>query len=174
MNTHKLKLAALLFAFYALWTPQSSEAYFTTDQQAYKLTDTTALFTITYRFGLEKRDVYMPIGALRDSADADALILTYQLLSDNKPIDNSIINGLVLTKDTNVTIINNTYHVPAGSSATFTLYVLPTLTDTAATNDDLSVLVTQLPFVMKTDELTIDAHLNPSELQYYHTPAITF
>jgi hypothetical protein len=37
---------------------------------------------------------------------------------------------------------------------------------------DLSLLVTNLPFDMKAKDAEVAAQLNPSELQYYRTPAI--
>lgn len=175
MNTYKLKLAGCLFAFCALWTPHTSEAYFTTDQQAYAVSEDTALFSLSYKFGFAERDLYMPIGAMRNVAANEHFVTGYQLLTDDKtPLTEGTAAGIVLTKDAAVTVVDNQYYVPAGTSATFTLYVIASFADaTAHTTSDISLLMTQLPFVMETDDLTIETHLNPSELQYYHTPSIS-
>jgi len=173
----KLAICSLCLAFLL---PSLTHAYFTTDQSALKVNDHTALYTITYKFGFEKRDLYMPITAVRDlSVDSDEFKLGYSLVN-NGGATTSVgrITALALTDDPDVTIKDNRYFVPAGSAATFTLVAIVDLDQTEIDNHNLnlSLLVTNLPFLMvrKEDNLEILAHLNPSELQYYITPPVRF
>lgn len=165
-------------AFFALLVlPVTSQAYFTTAQSAVKITDDTALFTITYKFGVSGRALYMPIGALRaDDNEPVSPYLEYKVLNDDETAFTAGTDGsLVFTNSSNIEIRNNQYYVPVGQTAEFTLVSLITIPERDQ-NDDLNLLllVTSLPFTMIKDEAVIPAQLNPSELQYYRTPEIKF
>lgn len=174
MNTKKMKLWTMsLFVFICL--PSVSEAYFTTNQEVTKINELSALYSITYEFGFPEREVYMPIIALRgETVPTEGLYAGYVLVNDDdEKIQIGKMNGIVLTTDEDVQIKNNQYYVPAGKSASFTLVALLTIKEETI-EDDVSMLVSQLPFTMIDDDSVIPAHLNPSELQYYRTPALKF
>jgi len=179
MNTLKLKLFVGVFAV-ALLLPSTSMAYFTTAQSATKLTNDTILYTVTYKFGFENRELYMPIMAIRENSmftpNKASTIPHTKFVIQNK--DGSIstagvASSIVITNDKNIQIRDSQYYLPAGKVANFQLIALLTIPKENQTDDmDLSLLVTSLPFKMIQDGTPIPAQLNPSELQYYHTPAI--
>lgn len=171
MNTCKLKLAGLLFVFSAL-APQATNAYFTTDQTATKLDAHSVLFTITYKFGFAEREVYLPIVTERDlSAHNPSLQAGFSILDDREVSLLGSASTIILS---NAEIENGRYYVPPGETASFTLLSVATFTDTElADQPKLSLLMTHLPFTMiTTEDVTIPAQLNPSELQYYVTPEV--
>lgn len=174
MNITKLKLTIGIVALLIL-IPNSSFAYFTTDQKATRLTAETFLYTVTYKFGFEKRELYMPIMAVRGLGfSTSSPLVGYQIMNGNKAISNlGVSNSIVLTKNKDVVIKDNQYYLPSQKVAEFTLVTLLTIPKELQTeNLDLSMLVTNLPFTMIQDGTPIKAQLNPSELQYYRTPVI--
>lgn len=173
MKTIKMKLFAGLLVL-PLLLPQISLAYFTTDQTATKITDSTVLFTVTYRFGLEKRDLFMPILALRNlDTNAAEFAAGYTLQDGNKKTDIGTTAAIVLTDSSNVTVKDNQYFVPAGKSAEFSLTAIVNVSKQDQIDSDLSLIVSHLPFTMVNDGQSFSNHLNPSELQYYLTPSVT-
>ena len=119
----------------------------------------------------------MPIVAKRGiEAPTDSPLAGYQIVNEDETVVNTgLSNGIVLTQNKEVKIKNNQYYLPKGETAEFTLVTLLTIPPEQQANDlDLSLLVTNLPFTMVQDGASIPAHLNPSELQYYRTPAINF
>lgn len=176
MNINKMKLYAGSFAILFL-LPITSSAYFTTAQNATRLTADTVLYAVTYEFGFAERELYMPIMAVRGlEAPTTSPFAGYQIMdSDETVSDIGVTSSLVLSKDEDVQIKDNQYYLPEGKSAKFTLITLLTIPPEQKTEDlDLSLLVTNLPFTMIKDDTVIPAHLNPSELQYYRTPEIDF
>ncbi len=174
MNTHKMKLVTLVI-FFSFLVPGVSQAYFTTKQSAVKLTDNTALYTVTYHFGFEKRGLYMPIAATR-SAEVPAFGAAYTLLNnDEELLSDGISSSIILTGDEAVEIKNGQYYLEPGESATFTLVSLLTLTPEMQMNNlEASLLVSHLPFTMIIGNDEVNNQLNPSELKYYRTPAVEF
>lgn len=166
-----MKLSILASLFFCL--PLASQAYFTTDQTAVQITADTALYTITYKFGFSDRAVYMPLFADRGiAANESTFVGGFSVLSDETPTDSGTANGIILTDSPAVEIKDNQYYLPAGKTASFTLVTLVTMTEAM---DDVTVLMTNLPFTMiNADDLVIPAHLNPSELRYYVTPTLDF
>ncbi|MCB9810729.1 MAG: hypothetical protein H6779_02780 [Candidatus Nomurabacteria bacterium] len=148
--------------------PNTVSAYKTTDQNVYKVSDNTLLFTITYRFGFSSREVYMPIGAAWGLENiSDSPYVGYEVLRDGKPIDfKSGISALVLST---AKISQNQYYLPEGKVADFTL---ATILKVPAGEDvnGLSVRVTHLPFIMVKDGLSGRTFLNERELEPYITP----
>ena len=174
MITFKLKLFIGVFAF-TLLLPSTSKAYFTTDQTATRINSETILYTVTYEFGLSGRELYMPIGALRDdNSTTSSPYLKYTLLDKEDRTDIGKSAGLVFSTDEDVEIRDNQYYLAPDKTAKFTLVTLVNLpADQLESNLDLSLLVTSLPFTMVKGGTPIPAHLNPSELQYYRTPTIS-
>lgn len=170
MKTHKMKLVAWLFVL-ALFIPQSSQAYFTTAQSATKLSADTFLFTISYKFGFQNRGLYMPIMAVRDNdATSSPTRAEYAILQDGAVISAGLSNAIVLTNDSAVVIKDGQYYLPPGKTATYTLVTLLTIPQTE--QDQLSLLMTHLPFTFLIDGAKSNLQLNPTELQYYRTPAV--
>jgi hypothetical protein len=178
-----------LFAF--LVVPSISEAYKTTGQTATDLGNGNALFTITYTFGFLNREVYMPILANRNKEFTDAgQNAGYAILFDGKneaKASSSQVSSADAKATFNYTVLpgkskaivvsdaqikDNRYYVPEGKTATFTLVALVDLSKSAGKND-ISLLMTSLPFTMIDDGKSVEARLNPTELQYFKTPEVT-
>ncbi len=174
MNNIKSKLFIGVFVL-ALIIPSSASAYFTTAQSATKLNERTILYTVTYQFGFAGRELYMPIVSERDLvASSTVFKLGYEIQDNDKKTSVGKSRSIVLSNDEDVQIKDGQYYLPLTKSAEFTLVTLLTISDEELAADlDLSLLVTNLPFQMVKAGSPIPAHLNPSELQYYHTPAIS-
>jgi hypothetical protein len=165
--------------FAVLSIPSATHAYFTTDQQAVRLTEQHLLYTVSYTFGFANRELYMPILATEGQGfDADVRNrVGYELVSGESATELGMTTSIVLTKDEAVEVRDKQYYLPAGESATFTLVTIVTLPEDTpavfANIDDLALHITHLPFTMVTEEgNTISAQLNPSELRYYQTSSI--
>ena len=167
----------LFFGIFAtiLLLPQASSAYFTTDQTATRLTENTAIYTVTYKFGLEGRDLYMPIGAQRGT-NGTSPYLEYKFLNDDDSLfETGTSAGFVFTTDKDVEIVENQYYIPAGESAVFTLVTLLTIPqDEIRDNLAISLNVTNLPFTMTINGAENKNQLSPSELQHYRTKELGF
>lgn len=173
MNTQKLKLVVGTFLL-VLTLPNASEAYFTTAQSATQINQDTILYTVTYQFGFLNRELYMPIVATRDLATtSNEFKIGYSILDGNTPTNLGTAYTVALSDDEDIQIKNGQYYLPDKKSAKFTLVtLLKTSPELVAKNPDLSLLVTNLPFLMVKDGQDIPARLNPSELKYYLTPAV--
>lgn len=173
MNTPKLKLYTGIICL-ALLIPGFSEAYLTTNQSATRINSDTIIFTVSYKFGHGSRDLYMPIGAVRGiTTESNSPYLGYTIKSGEDTTEAGQVAGLVLTNDKNVVIKDAEYFIPAGESAEFTLFTIFNIPITEQENlGDLSLLVSNLSFTMIDESNEIPARLNPSELQYYQTPAV--
>jgi len=175
MNIHKLKLAGCLLVF-SFCLPFTTDAYFTTNQTATRITDDTVLYTITYRFGFLNRDLYMPIVAKRGVQIEEKSPLAGFSVVDKEDVlvTNGTVNGIVLTSSKDIEIKDNQYFLPAGKVAEFTLVSLATIPrSTETAGKELSLSVTHLPFVMVTPEgQRVQARLTANELQHYRTPSI--
>lgn len=169
-----MKVAGLIFASFILLSPADSEAYFTTNQSATRLTDETIMYTVSYGFGFASRELYMPIMATRSTgSERQQYLAEFTILNeDDEVITAGIGNGLVFTKSDGVEIKDGQYYLEPGESATFTLIALLTIPKEQQPGEKLSLQMTQLPFTMVKDGVKIESHLNPSELQYYRTPAV--
>jgi hypothetical protein len=165
-------LYILAFSIFCLANPFSANAYFTTAQSAELLDDGKGiLYTVTYDFGTEKYDLYLPILPVR----ADRLNeLSYEFVDE---IENETYKGgnSLGVVTSNAQIKNGTYFIPKGEARRLTLMVLLVLPSAPIEPAlDLALQVTGLPFKMVSTAKEVDAHLNPSELQYYRTPAVSF
>ena len=143
---------------------EKAQAYFTTSQYAVALNEKTGLFLINFSFGHEDHDVYIPVLAIRGTEKAENA-LSYEILDDEDEIAKGTAAALVLST---FPLEAGMYKIPKGASGDFTLFALYTK-DTNETDTAFSAQVTHLPFSFdKTQRL----QLNPSELQYYVTPAL--
>ena len=173
MNKANFTLLIVVFSILVL-LPAKGLAYFTTDQTATRLSKDTVLYTVTYEFGFQKREVYLPIGAIRGNGETNTSpYLTYTIFDNKKPTEVGKAAGFVFSTDPDVEIVDNQYHLPVNTAAKFTLFTLLTIPkETQDEKLDLSLQVTGLPFTMVQDGAKMPNHLNPSELQYYHTPVV--
>lgn len=167
MKTITRTLSGLVLS--AVLLPAIASAYYTTDQSAVRFSETSALYSITYKFGSPSRDIYMPIVAERDTATYESS-LVYEMLLDGKTYtDAGTAVGIVTS---NAKIVDGQYFIPAGHSKTFTLKVVFT-TPADIDEADYTVHVTRLPFLMVTeDDTELESELTDSELSYYQTPEI--
>jgi len=163
--------ALILTALIAVSVPNTTSAYFTQAQTQTKLTPITALYTITYSFGLANYDVYLPLTAERNLMhDGSESKLGFTILEDSETVsDEGDTASFIYSK---AEIKDSMYFVPKGSKASFTLVtLLRTQADTE--KEDYSLLVENLPFWVDVGEETLQVRdLNPSELQYYATGEI--
>lgn len=187
MKTHIALVGLLLGTFLV---PSVSQAYLTTSQSAVTVGKDTVLFTVTYKFGFLNREVYMPILADRNKQfDDKGTDAGYSVLFNGvneARASTSVLTSDIATANLNYTILpgkskaivlsnaeikDGRYYLPKGKSGTFTLIALVDLSKTTL-KDDVSLLMTSLPFTMVDKGKKIEARLNPSELQYYKTPEI--
>ena len=187
----KLYIFAVFTLLLTILVPATSEAYLTTNQTATDLGNKQVLFTVTYKFGFLNREVYMPILAKRNKDFADTgTNAGYSILlngkTDAKATSSTMTNAdasftlnySVLPGKAQAIVLSDTeikdgrYYLPKGKSAEFTLIALVDMSKSAST-DELSLLMTSLPFTMIDKGKALEARLNPSELQYYKTPAVS-
>ena len=187
MKTYIALVGLLLGTFLV---PSVSQAYLTTSQSAVTVGKDTVLFTVTYKFGFLNREVYMPILADRNKQfDDKGTDAGYSVLFNGENearASTSVLTSDIATANLNYTILpgkskaivlsnaeikDGRYYLPKGKSGTFTLIALVDLSKTTL-KDDVSLLMTSLPFTMVDKGKKIEARLNPSELQYYKTPEI--
>ena len=165
-------LTVMLAAVFII--PISGHAYFTTDQQAVRLTNNHVLFTISYRFGFEKRELFMPILAKQDLRDVNIRNRVGFELVSNVDTSNYPVSAIVLTKSADAHVADDLYRLEPGNAAVFTLMAIVTLPDGANTDADMALHVTHLPFTMVTEDgKQVKAQLNPSELEKYLTPILS-
>jgi hypothetical protein len=158
----------------AVFTPQSSEAFFTTDQQAIRLNEQQILFTINFRFGFINHGFSLPILAERVgySAISDER-LQYALEADGVAVDYGDVTAIVLTDDEDAVVADSRYNFVPRRGADFTLMAIVTLPEVAPTTKNLSLHVTHLPFTMTDlENVTESVQLSEAELNTYRTPAV--
>lgn len=167
--------SVLCFAFILIALPARSHAYFTTAQSAVKLEDGKGiLYSVTYDFGMKKNDLIMPIVPERKEASSteQARTMTYAFV--DKEGNESALGESTAVVVSNAEIRDGHYFIPRGEGKRMTLIALLSLPQTLVYEPyDLSLLVTNLPFTIVTDQAEYQNQLNPSELQYYRTPSIT-
>lgn len=165
------KYILLSSLFTLLVIPGVSSAYTTSEQTAVQIDETTALYSITYSFGLKSNDLYMPREVVRDQNWKESTsTLGFVVLEDSKRLSAAGSAAGVVLSDAKVTT-DGLYYIPAGHAATFTLYVI-LQTQPTDLEADYAIRVTDLPF-LRGDERE-HLYLNPSELQYYQTPETEF
>lgn len=164
-------LFVLAFSIFCLANPFSANAYFTTAQSAEFLEDGKGiLYTVTYDFGTEKYDMYLPIFPTRTN---NLEVLSYKFVDE---IENETYRagesiGVVTS---NAEIRDGSYFIPKGEARRLTMMVLLMLPTVPSENDfNVALQMTGLPFKMIAASKEVDTYLNPSELQYYRTPAVS-
>jgi len=155
-------LALLCLVFLA--TSSTSLAYFTTNQSAVRVTDTTSIFMIEYKFGHGSYEIRMPVLTERKNGVSDNKVLYNFYNEDNEVLDAGNATGIVLS---DAEVLDGMYVIPKGKSKTLTLLVI----FENQTPDDVRLQVEYLPFQFNN---TQHLRLNPSELQYYTTPFLKF
>jgi hypothetical protein len=145
-----------------------AQAYLSNAQSAHTFNATTTLFAIAYSFGSASKDLDLPVLTGRDIPATRNDILGYTLLDKSgTTVTTGTMRGIVVS---NAPIVNGRYHVAAGKAATFTFITFLT-TPVTKTPSSYQVRVTSLPFTITDHGKAYENHLNPSELQYYTTPA---
>ena len=151
--------------------PHTSNAYFTQTQTESTLTPITALYTITYSFGLPNQDLYMPLTSERNGMHGESeSTLGYTIRNGNEDVvtEGNTASFIYSTAE----IKNGMYFIPKGSVASFTLVTL-FRTQEGTPTENYSMLVENLPFLVDIEASTLQVRdLNPSELQYYTTNAV--
>jgi hypothetical protein len=161
--------AALIAALAVGALPAFALAADPTFDGAVKLSDTSALYTISYAFGDDTEDLYFPILGVRDlENDSRTHTFGYEMLEDGRiRTTDGTAAGLILS---DAPIVGDLYKVSKGTVAHFTVVMLYTVPDSLHEND-YALHVEDLPFYVGGDMRY--EHLNPSELQYYQTPTVS-
>lgn len=100
-----------------LAAPSVSNAFVIHDRAAVQLTETTALYSITYSSRTTNRDVYFPTTA-NPSADTDNDV-EYEITTD--PGASVAVASMVLS---DAKVVNGRYFIPQNDDTEMTLYVL--------------------------------------------------
>lgn len=145
--------------------PQASDAYFTTEQTATKLTDNVALFTVTYGFQSDSRTFRLPVIGMENPTDTQ---FGYQILTDDEPYATYTTSlGFVYA---DLPIVDGMYELTPGNSAEFTAVVLVILPEERELQE-LSVHIDALPLYKGEERKPLP--LNVHQLQYYKTPEVS-
>jgi len=164
---------ATCFAFVFVVIPHSSHAYFTKAQSAELLKDGKGIiYSVTYDFGMEKYDLYMPIIPERKEASstAQARTMTYAIMEDGKESAFGESLGIVVS---NAEIRDGQYFIPKGTGKRLTLITLLKLPQTLVYEPhNLALQVTNLPFTIVAGDTKYKNQLNPFELDDYLTPEV--
>jgi hypothetical protein len=149
---------------------QQAQAYFTTNQSAFKINETHALFVIEYAFGLEKNDIFMPgiskQGLAWGSTEKN---VGYTIKADGETTTVGKVTSAVISK---APAVDGMYKLEKGKAQKMWLVVLyETNKDTKET--DYALQVDHLPFYVDIEKNELATRqLNPSELQYYVTKEV--
>ena len=157
---------------FGMFFPVSASAYFSTGQSATKISENAFLFTVSYRFGHQSREMRLPVGVQRDVVVSDdSSYLGYTIRDDGgMPTDIGTGYGVVLST---ANIEGTQYVVPQGVAKDFTALFLLVLSDEEVQIlDDIALQVTALPFTTHQDESTLVFELNEHELGAYTTSFI--
>jgi hypothetical protein len=143
----------------------TTQAYFTTAQEAFTVDGKTAVFVIDYAFGHEDYDILMPMRAFTTKmSGADAL--TYKITTlDGDPARGKAY-GIVLS---DAKLVKGMYLAEKGFRSTFRLLVIYTRGENEV-GTSFRAQITKLPFTFKGVR---ELGLNPSELEKYVTPYVT-
>ncbi len=169
MSLRNISLGLAVYALFAL--PFSADAYFTTGQIAGKINESAALFAIEYTFGLEDRDMYMPVLAERTlSSKSERNKVGYTIRnSDGEEVTDGTAVGLVLS---GAPLVNGMYKLEKGDPHEMTLLIIY-IAPEGSTEEDYALKIDWLPFeVDRGSKARQELQLNPSELEYYTTKAV--
>jgi hypothetical protein len=143
--------------------PAKSEALTTSAQHAFKLSNTQALFVVEYDFGSRRSDFYLPLLANTKKTNNN---LTYAIERDGV-VDDSIKSTAVILSP--LSIKDNEYILPAGSSSKFTLVVI---VETKPDDRDAEyrLNVAHLPYFFGPDRRPLTVHADL--LKQYTPPSV--
>lgn len=170
MKKINISLGIVVAVFLSI-VPQASQAYFTTEQTATKVTGSTAMYTIEYRFGLQNQDIYMPIVTQRElEIGSEEKKVGYSMREDAKAVrSDGVAVGIVLS---NAPIVNGMYKISKGISRKMTLLVIYSA-QTDSHEADYALQIDKLPYYVDMGGAQLEMRqLNSSEMQYYITPEI--
>jgi hypothetical protein len=158
-----------------LFGPQVSSAYFTTSQSAMQINADTMLYTITYEFGSDIYDMYLPIVAVEEGTTTEyEKTVGYRFVDKvtGLEIKSDSVQALVLS-DTG--IVGNEYKLERGVAKILTLVALVKLSPpTQGEKYEVAMQMTSLPFrVVAVNGETGQTQLNSSELKSYKTTGLT-
>ena len=165
--TKRISLS-LLFLVAFIASANQSEAYFTTKQSATKMTETTTLYTVTYKFGNFKYDTYLPVATHRNLDHNESFNRVGYSVRDSAEQKEQTGDTAAIVFS-NLEIKNGMYYLPKNKATEFTLTAF-FRTDSQTEKDDYYLQVDNLPFPTLIGESLQNRSLNPSELQYYKTP----
>lgn len=160
----------MLTAVLAVAFPQTTQAYLTSSQTSVQLTDTTAMYTITYSFSGGKYDFYLPVVTARNLLHSESESTLGYTIREND--DTTSIGDTAALVFSTAKLVDGMYFIPKGERKTFTLVTF-FRTDIGTHQDDYALQVENLPFLVDIggDALQLRG-LNPSELTYYATEEV--
>lgn len=151
-----------------LLLPLVSFAYETTEQSAYRLSDTVALYTVSYEFGFLNADLWMPIQARQNIMDRSLRPqISYSLYNATDQLINDGTTYAIVLSDAEVD--GNYYYVPAGERAEFTLLVLHQTTSGQLAGEAVSLAVGGLMGVINKDGEQLVVAPTVEQLAAYQT-----
>jgi hypothetical protein len=151
---------AVSILFFCL--PFYTQAYFTTAQKEVDLKNGSGLFLIEYAFGMEKKEVSLPIFVSREGEVQKSLV-SYEIRNeDNELVSDGNSFGIVLSGAPIEK--NGMYVIPKGEAHKLVLAVF--FTPLTSNTDSYRLQVSNLPFLFDGAQ---ELSLNPSELKYYTT-----
>ena len=156
--------------------PSFAQAEQIMEQSAVRLNDDIVLYTVTFDFGFLNADVWMPVGAVRNSTMiGKPPVLGYSFYNESKEAVEEGNSYSVVLSD--APLIDGAYFIPERTRATFTLLTLlqlPRGNDMA--EQDISLQVTSLPHIIKraSEDDTFIRQLSKVDLEAYHTETVSF
>ena len=138
-----------------------TNAYHSTNQQAYTLDNKTSYHVIDFVFGHTNNDIYIPVSAT-NSTNHTNNALSYEIMNDEGEKVRGLNYGIVLS---DAERRGDFYFIPKGVRKSFSLFVSFTI-DERDIGANYTVGATHLPFIFNN---TQQLQLNPGELQYYKT-----
>lgn len=146
-------VATLLLA-----TPVSVEAFAATDTNAIQLTNTHALYTITYNLGHSKQSIMAPlfVREVGSTIGHPGNVASVQFSDPRATVTSA---GIILS---DAVVRDGEYFIPAGQRATFTLVMLAA----AAEGSSIPTImqVSELPFTFMSEEQILPNGLSAGEL----------
>ena len=111
--------------------------------------DMTQLYTFNFTTQTDKADLYVPIIAGRDGIGTKSRFrLPYSMEEDGTETQSGLAYGLVLS---DAEIVDGMYKIPAGTTGTFKLLVLYSLTDRPL-DSEYELSLDRLHFFLKRDD----------------------
>ena len=169
-----MKLKTIIFsaALYAIAImPNAASAYEVINTTAYKLTDTTSLFTITYEFGYLNGVAAMPMVPTYMSAAENTLPkLAYEITNQAGEVlslNNQNTTAVVLSGAT----LNNKfyYQIAAGDRQQFTLLVLHTTNDASLDSQPQTLSVTSFGHQVDANDRVRYMTVSDAQLEDYQS-----